>query len=751
MRDAIGRLLVVMALLGGVPDPARGADATDAEARALFDAVLGTTPTLRGIAAEPERYRAQILFAEIVDGPGGIPTLRRYAWREDTEYWYPASTVKLCAAVAALRTLERLGGEGAPWLDADTPAAYHPLLEGEAEESADASSTDDGRLTVRHDVRKSLIVSDNPAFNRLYGLAGQDRVNAEMRALGLDSVWIVHRLAERRTAEENRRSPRITLGDGDDALTLPERVSDATPPPAALGRLPGAPGLRLGRAHVGSGGEVVAEPMSFAGKNHVTLRDLQSLIAMVARPDVELGLPALGLSDEHMELLRRAVTDDPSESESPRFDPAVHPDEWPHFFRPGVERVAPRAELRVSNKIGLAYGFASETAYIEHVPSGRAFFLAMCVYVNDNAVLNDGVYEYDLAFRAMEDVAEALARRVFALPERGDAPAADGLIDAPSRWRHERRRVVGSDGVGVGLRAGQAWTSDPIRPGRAFTEMVVSWNVDAPADAGARLEVRARAERGAWSGWLSIGETGRGAPADGWVASSGGVRTEIDTLMAAEPRALVQLRIRAGEGWDGAMEVRRLDACFSSPGASPARVRDDRLDGRVVADTPYRANTLEDAALRRRVCSPLSLRMALAAQGVDATLEEVMGRVYDERFGIYGNWTRAIQAAHELGAGGYLTRFGDWASVRRHLAEVGPLVVSVRFDEGEVANAPYGTSNGHLIVLYGLDERGDALVLDPALSPERESRRVYARDEMSEVWLRRVKGLAYVVLPPRSP
>jgi len=476
-----------------------------------------------------------------------------------------------------------------------------------------------------------------------------------------------------------------------------------------------------------------------------SLIDLQDMNILLLRPDIDLGLPGLDLADAERDLLVRALTDFPSESESPRFDPEAHPDDWPHFFLPGVERIAPRDELRIANKVGLAYGFVSETAYVEHTPTGRCFLLAAAVYTNDNAVLNDGVYEYDLALRVMEDLGEAFAARVFGRPDPGPAPGAS-IIDAPTRWAHEHRRILAAENDPVVVGPGGVWASGPIRLDRPAIEVIASWNVRTPPGAGMRLEVRARGEPGAWSPWLPIAEAGEAPPDDPWTPTApGGPRTDIDTLIAPTPVAWIDLRVRSA---GGETAIHRLDLCATAARAEPDRVRDDRGDGRAVAETPYLANTLADPEDRSRICSVLSVRMLLAHRGVEPPLDDLARAAHDDRHGIYGNWTNAVQAAFEHGVPGYLTRFEDWTQVRRHIETTGPIAISIRFDEGELSNASYDSESGHIIVLYGLDERGDALVLDPALSPEPEARRTYDRDELSEVWLRRVKGLAYVLLPP---
>lgn len=724
--------LVAMALVvAGAGAASRPPDQQASASDDLFREVLRSTDRLRGLGAEPARYRLQILFSEVVEGEDGRATLRRHAYRPGAEYWYPASTVKLCAAVSALEMIEGSGEDHEARVGVDTPLVYHPLFEGEK-----IVGSEKGEITLRRDIRRALIVSDNEAFNRLYEFCGRDGLDARLRAAGLSDFRVVHRLAERRTWQENGMSPRIDLrAPGGQAASLAEKKSTRAIDRSMVEDLPGPSHQPLGRAHL-AGGDRVPAPMAMGHRNYISLRDLQNLTVMAARPDIDLGLPGLSLSDGHQRVLLDAMTEDPSESEDPRFDPARYDDDLPHFFRAGLERVAPRSELFIANKIGFAYGFSSETAYVEHTPSGRAFFLAMTLYTNDNATLNDNVYEYPLAKAAMADVAETLARRVLGV--------GAGTTRAPAPFEH--RRITVMDGPAVRVKAGDAWTAPPVDAAGA-TEVIASWNATAPHDGGVRFEIRAHPMEGdGWTRWLSIGEAGPRPPSSAWIAADGSVRIEIDTLVSEEALSKVQLRAVASGNAGGAVLLHRLDLTSTRRLKDVPLAPDERFKGRIEAPTPFRANDIGDPSLRSRLCSPLSVRMLLSQRGVDVPIDRVASMAYDERFDIYGNWPNAIQAAWQAGVEGYLTRFRDWAQVRDHLARTGPIAISVTFKHGEVGGAPYDASDGHLIVLYGLDDQGDALVLDPALG-EQGPRRVYDRDELSEAWLRRAKGLAYALLP----
>lgn len=53
------------------------------------------------------------------------------------------------------------------------------------------------------------------------------------------------------------------------------------------------------------------------------------------------------------------------------------------------------SHIRIFNKVGLAYGFLIDTAYILDTENNIEFFLSAVLNVNRNQIYNDDNYEYD--------------------------------------------------------------------------------------------------------------------------------------------------------------------------------------------------------------------------------------------------------------------------------------------------------------------------------------------------------------------
>ncbi len=347
------------------------------------------SPPLRVFARRAAKLRLQIVVGWLEESPGAPPRLRQATFRAGAEYFYPASAIKTFAAVAALERLAEIRRETGLPIDRGTPLAIHPLFAGETLQDADPTHLANGKITVAQEIRKLAIVSDNEAFNRLYALAGQDGIAASLAHAGLDAPRIVHRLSRPMTPEENRRLPRIDFAADGFTHTLAARESAPLPPPPTI------PRLLAGRAYL-TGDRRVDRPMDFATKNRFSLIDLQRGLCKLVRPDAACGGGGpFALADDDRAFLLGAMSEVPRASTDPVFDPVAYPDSWGKFLLPGLLRVLPEERWRIVNKIGRAYGFSTENAWIEERASGRSLFVAATLYTNSDGVLNDDRYDYD--------------------------------------------------------------------------------------------------------------------------------------------------------------------------------------------------------------------------------------------------------------------------------------------------------------------------------------------------------------------
>ncbi|MCH9649722.1 MAG: class A beta-lactamase-related serine hydrolase [Deltaproteobacteria bacterium] len=374
----------------------------------MIEEILHSHPGLRQVASNPEKFRLQIVLGLLENGSDGQARLQQHGYRLGAEYFYPASSVKLFAAIAALEHLEVLRRESGFPLSTETPLTFHPLFPGETMEDQDPSHLANGKITVGQEIRKLFLVSDNEAFNRLYELVGQDRLAASLRRAGLGEARIVHRLSERRTVEENRSTPRIDFApSAASSYTQEARISAPLAAPVQVF------GLEVGKRFWAEG-ELIHHPFDFSTKNHFPLADLQRGLCMVTQPRADCVGDGFSLREVDHNFLLEPLHLFPGQSTDPVFNSREYPDHWVKFLLPGLARVIPKERLRIYNKIGRAYGFSTENSWVVDTETGRSFFLAATLYTNENSTLNDDDYQYEpFADDFLADLGEAVARHLW--------------------------------------------------------------------------------------------------------------------------------------------------------------------------------------------------------------------------------------------------------------------------------------------------------------------------------------------------
>ena len=322
------------------------------------------------VLENPAKHRIQIIYTQIDRDADNQPTFRSFEYRlNDDEYFYPASTVKLPAAVLALEKLRDLGVAG---LGRDTV-----MLAGD-----DVSGKSIGRY-----VREILLVSDNEAYNRLYEFLGQEYINERMREAGFEGTRIMHRLEVALSLEDNRNTGPVRFVEGDATIYDQEAVRSGTDFTAA------AP-ILLGKAEF-VGGELLERPKDFAEKNAFPLQAQHDFIKAVMFPDSVAEARRFRLSEEDYAFLRRNMSGYPGDSGIPEYaDAETYPDGYVKFLMFGGDAASIPDNIRIYNKVGDAYGFLTDAAYIVDSENDIEFILAATIYTNANETFNDNIYEY---------------------------------------------------------------------------------------------------------------------------------------------------------------------------------------------------------------------------------------------------------------------------------------------------------------------------------------------------------------------
>ncbi len=331
------------------------------------------------------RYRLQILYTQIDRDEQNQPHFTSYTYRVNPqEYFYPASTVKLPGAVVALEKLNELGINR---LDKYTPLQADSAYAGQSPVRGDSTSAD-GQASIAHYIKKLFLVSDNDAYNRLYEFVGQQRLNQSLHQKGFKDVQLVHRLDIFLSPDENRHTNPFRFYKNGQVIYEQPLVNN--PIPFNQAQFDGM----LGKGYI-KDDLLMDGPMDFTAKNYISIEALQGILKSVLFPESVPAEQRFNLTEDDYNFLYKYMSMLPRESDYPSYDSKEYPDSYVKFLMYGTSKETIPDNIRIFNKIGNAYGFLIDNAYIVDFDNNVEFLLTAVILVNENEIFNDGKYKYD--------------------------------------------------------------------------------------------------------------------------------------------------------------------------------------------------------------------------------------------------------------------------------------------------------------------------------------------------------------------
>ena len=356
----------------------------------LLAQLIENDTMLAGIAAGKASNRLQVIYTIINRDKKNQPVFSHHFYNISDAYFYPASTVKLPASVLALEKLNTLNIAG---LNIYSSMLTESLRAGESPVYNDPSA-DSGKPSLSHYIKKILLVSDNDAYNRLYEFIGQQPLNERLHQLGFTDAQLLHRLSIFLTEEQNRTTNAVRFTDtaGNTLFSQPVQHSALVYQPRTdkLGK-----GYMAGSSFY-SGDKLVNEPFDFSKKNRWRLPYIHQMLQWVMFPESQPASNKLRLTTDDYAFLWKHMSMTPPESKYPYYDSAAYFPAYVKFLMLGNHKGSwPKPGVRIFNKVGDAYGFLIDGAYIIDVENKVEFMLSAMIYCNADGIFNDDKYDYE--------------------------------------------------------------------------------------------------------------------------------------------------------------------------------------------------------------------------------------------------------------------------------------------------------------------------------------------------------------------
>ncbi len=310
-----------------------------------------------------EKYEVQILYTEIHHDIDNSVSFKDYSFQvDDSTYFYPASSVKLPIALLALEKMseQEIVNRNSKF-----------YIEGDSIES-----------TFAKEVEKLFAVSDNDAYNRLFEYLGQDDINNRLKTKGITS----------------RISHRLSTENSDELTTKPLvfYVNDSTTTTSAEIINSPIESLKLNDISKGigymEGDQLISESKDFSRKNYLPITSLHNLMKQLIFGDLYPKNMQFQLSKEDRSFILKSMSLLPSEAGYTTDD---YYDGYVKFLIYGDTKESIPDYIEIRNKVGYAYGYLTDCAYIINKKTNKEYIITATIHVNKNGIYNDDTYEYD--------------------------------------------------------------------------------------------------------------------------------------------------------------------------------------------------------------------------------------------------------------------------------------------------------------------------------------------------------------------
>lgn len=364
----------------------------------FLEKLLLSNAAFKYIVANKENNKVQIVYTQINRDKNNKPSFKKYTYNlNHNTYFYPASTAKMPTAFLALQKLNEINKKG---LNKNTTMLTDSVSKNQAIVKKDTSSQN-GYPSIAHYIKKVFMVSDNEANNRLYEFLGQEYLNNSLHKLGYEDAQIIHRLGIALSEEENRKTNPVKFLDANKKIIF-EQLQQTS----KLNYINRNDFFGKGFYKNDS---IINEPFNFSTKNRLYLDDMNDMLLRVIFPEAYPASKRFNLTKDDYNFLLKYMSQMPTESIFPKYDTLEFYDAHCKFLMYGSEKGSIPKNIRIFNKVGDAYGFLTDIAYIVDFEKNIEFALSVTILANADGIFNDDKYDYEtIGLPFMKNLGQAI-------------------------------------------------------------------------------------------------------------------------------------------------------------------------------------------------------------------------------------------------------------------------------------------------------------------------------------------------------
>jgi hypothetical protein len=347
--------------------------------------VKGKDPLVDAVLKNHEQYKLQIIYGQVTHhSEDSVSIINSSLLKEG--YYYPASSIKLPCALLALEKLNELniGGD------------YYFIINNDylCGNSAHIRNSQNSKTSFYDIIKEMLVVSNNVSYNSVYEFLTPGYLKNKLREKGLNDIHIYKKFAGCNLTD-NLKCNSIKFYDRNDRLLYRQDASVLNLSQMAENYSYGQNNLIGSYSYANH--KTTKKPHDFNYNITASLEDLHSSLIDLIYPNAMSVSNRWRLKESDRQFLTKVLGMFPRELENKVYqDSTKYPDNLLKYIVFGDPNSNTKSNrVRTFSKIGLAYGFTTEIAYVVDLETNKDFFLSITMYTNKNQTINDGIYQYE--------------------------------------------------------------------------------------------------------------------------------------------------------------------------------------------------------------------------------------------------------------------------------------------------------------------------------------------------------------------
>jgi len=352
-----------------------------------FDFILNSKiPEIKKIKNNLSNHEVQILYSSIQRDSLGKPLFEEFSYNLDKNYYYyPASTVKLPISILAIQKINYLKDKGFE-ISINTPFIVIDSKNDLISINND-SNNENEVLSVANCIKKIFLYSDNDCYNYLFDFLGKDEINHQLQKKGLNNTQIYHKFLKN---SDNLNSWRFLFISNRDTIYNQNSIKSIL-----NNSNKNLKSVIKGNKFIYNN-QLINGPFDFNYKNQISIRDLNDILKRIIFPENFQKDERFDLQESDYNFLKYWMSRTSIEDNNINMiNKNKYWDSYSKFFIYGDKKGEMNDDIRISNKVGMAYGTLTDVAYIKDKINNIEFMLTATILVNDNDTFNDDIYEYD--------------------------------------------------------------------------------------------------------------------------------------------------------------------------------------------------------------------------------------------------------------------------------------------------------------------------------------------------------------------